>query len=518
MDNAILLTVAGQFVAGTALAALVFAGYRSIKRRSRVLGTILALGILGRAILGLTLFTIAYFELPIAETLQMGGGFWTLAADATLYYQYALRVMEQGLLETNYRGYPSPFFLQVLAVWMWLLGVSPAVGMFLNICVYVATCVLIVRMYAPTNNWRHDLPCIVAISAYTFAPIAFIHATQILKDDFFYLLIAVVCVSVLGLSKLLVYGDPRYRLWAILGGATLAATLVGLSSIRWYFPVIVWGALACMCLLFAVRGRVTPLPRYLLGSGVILLIMGVAAGAQFDREALAPLGPGAESFGSSGSSLATVPSALGTLAQSARMRFLQAAGDTNIVVSIRKEPQTTGAPSAGFQGPRTTTGASGVPTAAELQTEQVARATPRGFADHVRVAALGLAVVFVPISLLKAVSLVDFEGGRGLLPVADLDTIVFDAALLFLLIALWQRRHRLGDNLPFVTFVLVLSGVTMVLLGYVVTNYGTLIRMRPMIAVPLWVVVVALSPRGRESLEPSPIKDEKARWLPSSSR
>jgi hypothetical protein len=54
-------------------------------------------------------------------------------------------------------------------------------------------------------------------------------------------------------------------------------------------------------------------------------------------------------------------------------------------------------------------------------------------------------------------------------------------------------RRVIGDRLPFVVFALVLATTTAMLLGYVVTNYGTLWRLRSLVVVPLWLLVLALS-------------------------
>lgn len=496
MDILFILRTIGQLLVSIAFAWLVFLGYRWIRSRSVVLGHIVAVGILARATVGLILFVIAYLHLPVAESLQMGNGFWTIFFDATQYYGFAQRVMETGLFETNYHGFPSPAFVKVLAIWMWMVGASPASGLFLNVCVYVLFSILLVKVFEPVNEWRRDLPCVVAVGLYSFSPIVFIHGTQMLKDDFFYLLIAVACVGVFGMSRFLVYGDPGYRRWAVVGCLAAMVAIFVLSGVRWYFPVILWCALASMFALFVVRGRVTPFPRYLFGTSFVLLLLAAAAGARFSSETLIAL-PAASGL-DGGAPVSEAPTELGTLAQSARRGFLATGGDTNIIVSLRSE-------GSGRRGDRGSRGDSktqpGEPdgsvedAAFAALAPNVVRAIPRTLGDHVQAAALGVTVIFVPISFLKAISVVDFEGGRNLLPIADLDTLVLDVFIAYLLVTFWRRRHELGDRLPFIAFVVILSGATAVLLGYVVTNYGTLIRMRPMLTIPLWVLVIALSPR-----------------------
>jgi len=131
--------------------------------------------------------------------------------------------------------------------------------------------------------------------------------------------------------------------------------------------------------------------------------------------------------------------------------------------------------------------------------------TPR---EQAIAAARGLAVIFVPISLLRAVTDIHFEGGRGLLSIVDLDTVVMDVVSVFVLALLWRRRRAIGDRLPLVLFGLTLSFVTALLVGYVVTNLGTLWRLRSLIAVPLWILVIALAPRA-ESVREQGMKREQ---------
>jgi hypothetical protein len=115
--------------------------------------------------------------------------------------------------------------------------------------------------------------------------------------------------------------------------------------------------------------------------------------------------------------------------------------------------------------------------------------------EHVIAAVTGLAVLFVPISLLQEISEVEIEGGRGLLSIVDFDTVVLDIASLLIVGLLWRRRHSIGDRVHFVVFGLILAGTSALLLGYVVTNLGTLWRLRSLVVVPLWILAVALSPR-----------------------
>ncbi len=55
------------------------------------------------------------------------------------------------------------------------------------------------------------------------------------------------------------------------------------------------------------------------------------------------------------------------------------------------------------------------------------------------------------------------------------------------------RRDRIGPHVPYVWFVVSLALVVGLLLGYIVTNFGTLFRLRLMVAVPLWMLPLAVS-------------------------
>ena len=128
-----------------------------------------------------------------------------------------------------YPGDASTFFVKALAVWMSIVGVSPAAGVFLNLSLYVALCALVVRICKPRNDWRQDLPCIVTTVAFSFSPVALIHATQPMKEDLFSFLIVLGCLGVWWLTQALFYGKPdgRPRLAFTGGLVVLAAATFG---------------------------------------------------------------------------------------------------------------------------------------------------------------------------------------------------------------------------------------------------------------------------------------------------
>ena len=71
--------------------------WRAAEPSERWLKWIVAAGFLARAILGQALFWISWTRLPVLRSLQMGGGYWVFAQDATFYFPQAVAVAEKGL-------------------------------------------------------------------------------------------------------------------------------------------------------------------------------------------------------------------------------------------------------------------------------------------------------------------------------------------------------------------------------------------------------------------------------------
>jgi hypothetical protein len=120
-------------------------------------------------------------------------------------------------------------------------------------------------------------------------------------------------------------------------------------------------------------------------------------------------------------------------------------------------------------------------------TNSVREHTPGGNAtvERLKDVAVGVMVQIVPISILRGLSIVNFTGGRGLLTVTDLDTVFLD---LTIAIQLWLvSRQRQRRDVAFLMLTLAIAIAAMVLMAYVVTNYGTMFRLRSMYAIPVWL-------------------------------
>jgi hypothetical protein len=434
--------------------------YRWTRSRSALLGVILATGILARAALGVALFWISYSHLPVATGLQAGDGFWQLAPDARGYYEFAVSSAASQTFGQN-MAVPSPFFVTTLAVWMLMVGMSPAAALLLNLLLYVGVVGLLVWCFQPVNEWRHDAPCATGVAAFSFSPVVLLHTSQPLKDGLTCALMTVGCLGIVGLGRL-IYGRDRMGLPAMtLWLTSFLIAIFGIAGIRWYYGLMMWGCLVMVVTAFGVRGRVTRLAPYAAGG---IAIVAVAWASLIS-------GAGADASNIFGSYIMRGPSQLGRMMGLARTGFLLSGGGTNIVVPLRQDPGLS----------------------------EVGRATPVTWSDHVRVIATGASILFLPLSIVQTVTHVTMPGGRGLIPIVDLDTIFQDVTIALVLTMLWTRRHHIGDWAPFVVFSLVLAAISALLLAYVVTNVGTLWRLRLMMSVPVWTIVPALSYRRHTS-------------------
>jgi hypothetical protein len=122
--------------------------------------------------------------------------------------------------------------------------------------------------------------------------------------------------------------------------------------------------------------------------------------------------------------------------------------------------------------------------------------------DYLKRFLVGVSTLFVPMTLLQLLGIVHLSGGRGLIFLTDLDTIYVDALIVATFAFLWYRWDAARARLPFVAFLLVLGITTGGLMAYVVTNFGTLFRLRMMVSLPIWLLAVAALPSTLERLSP----------------
>jgi len=450
------------------LAILILTAYRWVRRQSGIIAAVMAVGILARAAMGVTLFWISYLDLSLFQDLHFGDGFWELAVDARSYYLAAAGAYFDGI-STIPSNTPSLGFVQTLAVWMRLVGPSPASGLFLNLNLYVLLCVLVVRTCKPAANRQAQLACATCLVPFSIAPALLVHGTQPLKDEVFVFLIAITCLSVLRLLRApteAVSRDGRLPFAvAALAGLGIAAYVI--AGIRLYYAALVLMCLALAAIVYVWRARATNLPRAVAVAAACLTV--AAAGPVWvakplrsqvfasstsyfsPTHAMPSAGPSKPSAGMQPNLSRTglfLDSALAQL-HNARYRFVKSGGASNVVRE------------------------------------------PGGQVPIVRSTLVGLALMLVPVSIVKALGWADFPGGRGLLLVTDIDTVLLDLSIVACVALLFVRRESIGRNAAYVLFVLALALVTGVLLSFVVTNFGTLFRLRLLMAAPIWMLPLA---------------------------
>jgi hypothetical protein len=517
-------------------------------RTRPVIGWIVAIGVLARAGLGAALFLISYFEVGFLRHLQAGEGFWQLAPDARGYFLLAARAAQLGLDAIDPTA-PSPAFLRALAIWMDVTGISPLGAVLFNTLFYALSAALIVHA-VPLGRRTAFLPLIVGLGAYSFSPALVLFSSQALKDQFFAALIVLASVSTLRWT-LYARGDDAstLRQWLWFGGVLLA--VYAMAGVRAYFAVltIVAFLLAAVVTLRDVRIRRWPFAISKVAICLVLLWVGlkVGGGAYYPYYEVNARGA-VRSLLVRTLAPDSVSEPLGAL-ERARLAFTKSGGATNIATEPRvardivlppmmppavkddkppavredqvKQQQgrtarvsspsrsrqeipkpTTVAPvlqnppairSTRDDGPgeiaRTSANATPVTlTSSPAQVPQV----PSHSRTVVKRLVMGLAILFVPVAVLRHFSLVDFQGGRGLLSVTDVDTAFLDITILLLLWVVVAGRRQVRLHHAYICYVVLLVTTCSLAMGYVVTNYGTMFRLRLLIAVPAWMIALGL--------------------------
>jgi hypothetical protein len=111
----------------------------------------------------------------------------------------------------------------------------------------------------------------------------------------------------------------------------------------------------------------------------------------------------------------------------------------------------------------------------------------------------GLAALFLPRTIGQALGLVRIGGGRGFWLFVELDTLFFDAVLLFAIIYCARSlRGRKSRVTPLFVLLAIAFLATAGPLVYTVTNFGTLFRMRQMLYVIIAVLPLTLAARERD--------------------
>jgi len=446
------------------IAAAIVATYRHVKRHSPALAAVLLAGVLVRIVLSVTLFWLSSQNVAALAHLHSGDGFWQLAPDARSYYRDAAIAAAQGFdTVTDLRG--SYGFVLVLAAWLRLAGMHPLAGAWLNVLLYVCIMLLIVR----ATSWSLEARrlAVPAAIGFSFAPLFVVHSTQPMKEALFAAQVVWMGAALSVWIRQIRHGDPGRWPAAIAALVICTALTLLMGSIRIYYAWLTWAALAAALLVFAPFREPRRLGRYgshaALGLGLLWVAANTGAGPSYQN-------PLARWIGDRSRPLATVldfrigghdqvrPVALyasaGAEITDVRERFEEAGGSTTMVFSPR---------------------------------------LARLVGDTLAGEAVGVALMLIPVSILRAAEIVTFDGGRGLLFLTDLDTLFCDAVLIVLLLAALRVRRSTAWAPELWLFSIALAVVTALAIAFVITNYGTLVRLRMLVVMPIWAFPAALA-------------------------
>jgi hypothetical protein len=458
---------------GLVIAGVVFA-CRAIWSYSRAFGLIVWLGVVLRVTTGLGFLAISYWNSPLFRGVHTGDGFWVLAPDARVYYGFAAKIGQGSPLSSLFEA-PSPFFIAALGLWFRAAGATLTNAVVFNAVCYVLTSVVIVSGLRDIGERRGSSPLgIVVLSSFAFSPILVMTSTQVLKDPLFSFLIVLACVAALKIFNLLNAFPKSGR--GLAGWVAAACIAVyGISGIRSYYSIFLWvGCLAATIVLAYASPKGFRLKRGGLGLVVLALLwlaFMVGSGPFYQSyEALATRflrmgnSRGDATAASSGDTQrASVEPDFGFFGAtifSLREGFVRSGGGTNISASTA---------------------------------ERIGGSALRLLED----VGVGAAAMVVPISALQAMSVVSLHGGRGFLSVTDLDTLFLDLTLFAGWVVIY--RESLVPKAAGFVFLVVVAGVCALLLAYVVTNFGTLVRLRLLTVVPAWVAPLAFARRPHAS-------------------
>lgn len=438
---------------------------RTFWRVSRPLGVLVAAGLVLRLTSAWVLFWVLYLELPILRSLQFGQGYWRMALDASQYHALALHAAEDGI-STLPASTGSRAYVQALVLWIQVVGSSPYSAALLNAVCYLATCALAVAIVRRLPKAAADLAGSTLVGAIAFSPMLVFVSTQPLKDAFFMLFAMMLTAGAWWLAVLLPGRLVPVR-HLVPGVVAVVAGILVTAGVRTYYPAFALAGLALLFLVLAFGRPRAPLTRIAaVGAATLgLSIVAMVAGAE-DRTTATTMAVALFSPGGPAPEI-----------QRRREGFAGSGGATNVAGAEASLIRERRALEDGRAQPRT-------------RAAPVLDPTP---GEQLRAAATGLATLLVPTTLLRALSVVDIQGGSAMLAFGDADTLFFDLSLLATGLVMLRLRRVSSPNLPYLVFAMTMGLLLAGLMGYVVTNVGTIVRLRLMLTVPLWTLPFAFA-------------------------
>jgi hypothetical protein len=428
-------------------------------RQSRIVGATVLSGLALRVLAGVACFVISDYDLGILRGLHTGRGFWEIAIDAISYYDAAAASLSHPFALTTNPG--SPGYVMALALWLRLAGASVLSAILFNVVCHAIACAAI--LVGSPKGEANPLRVMIPLAAVTFSPLLLLAGTQVLKDPFFAMLTIVAFRA--AFSLLMAAPGGVWRAVRQPAAAVLVVCLWLASGIRVYYAAFIVCGLAVAWLAAVVGKGLTRGQRgQRAATGLVVL---TAAG-------MAVIFGGGEMYKALASEV--LSRGLRNDVEYHRSAFARAGGNTNL-----SDAAESGAGSGSITF---------LPRAPHVKA--VTAMEPPPATVTVKRVGVGLLAIFVPMSVLKAASVVAFTGGRGLLFITDVDTL-FGAGV-WIAVAWFLFRRMPDASVPSLVLVAAVSGVCAVLMAYEVTNFGTLFRLRLLASLPVWLAPLAVRP------------------------
>ena len=489
---------------------------------------IIAAGFLLRAVAGQILFWISWLHLPIARSLQLGNGFWFFATDGPGYLAYADELIGRGLKATIFATavYPSHVFVQVFTTFAALFGTVASIAILLNCAAFLGTCAIITRI----GDARAERPRLVALAAVAFGPGTILWSLQPLKDTFFLFLITALIGVCFRWQELWLRGEHSSRR-LLTCAALLLIVVYSIAGMRWYFAATACG----VCIVFFTMTAISTRPKWqaFASAAVLLLLLSqafriggdddiplwarrlvdprpvkttrwypitveryvVATRRGFDNT------PGATMI-APGPALAAPRVKSNSGVATKRVRSGEVLAASKDITAEKPEPiakpepanpepaktarvakpqPAKTAPVAKPEPAKTAPIAKPAPVSKRIVVQKSPEGAPLPSPSLATSLLAGSSAMFLPRMLGQALGLIRIGGGRGFWFFVEIDTLVFDAVLLFA--ALYcTRALRSGARItPLFVFILLLLVMTAAPMVYAVSNFGTLFRLRQMV-------------------------------------
>ena len=465
----------GQTLLLCALLWLVWRALRWFRDRDPLVWRVVAFGFLVRSLGGVAAFFISYFQVPAFRGYILREGVWFFARDAALYFRWAEWFERRSFSDivVTSAQIPSASYIQVLAVFCAMFGLVTSVAILINLITYLGTCAVITNWHGSREPVEKS--SIAALVFIAMSPSWILWSTQPLKDPMFAFLLVVVAWTLAEWARLFARDSVDWGRVSVVG-AVFVLSLAFVTGVRWYFGVLTLAAAVFFHLLRIIARRDFR-PAAVLSAALVLVIAGQVlpywGGVYVPRVIRGVLTLGVDS--QRGQVFRTL--------DEHRRGF----ETTDARTQVRSGPVV-----RSLIADEVDDVVAKPPNAAQNRRGSMAETNAaRGFLVG------GLSMV-CPRFIGQPLGLFEIAGGKGLWWFADADTLFFDGMIVIVAAMLWRNRKSGILKDPLVVTMIVFSVSVAGLLAYVVTNFGTLMRLRMLVFVFLALLPVAASAAIRE--------------------